>query len=172
MIAIGLLLGVMGMFQFVAGIVDGFESHRIDTAAAAAIDLDEGTWLVYERVDGFGFLTLAPGEVRVLDQDGRLLPVYEPRFDETTTRGAAEYQAVARFEVEEAGVHEFSIDHESEFGGPRTEVLIGRSITDVFARWPWLLVSVAGGLAVIVGIVLAIVGYSHRKAVRGAGQLA
>ncbi|MDZ7674879.1 MAG: hypothetical protein U5K30_07420 [Acidimicrobiales bacterium] len=167
LIVLGVVVGIVGLVQFVSGIIDGFEAHRLDTPTTADVDLDTGRWLVYERVRGFG-PTLLPGDVSVTDPSGEELPLSQPRFNETTTRGTAEYDAVARFDVEQSGRHEIRVEVSDEFGaGP--DVLIGRSITDVFGRWPWLIGAIVGGLVFIVGIVCAIVGYSHRRAVRQAG---
>lgn len=166
-IAVGVVVGIVGLVQFVSGVIDGFEAHQLDTPTTARVDLDEGTWLVYERDDGFG-TTLLPGDVTVRDPTGDRLLLSRPRFDETTTRGTVDYVAMARFDVTQSGLHEISIEAPGEFAGSGPEVLIGRSITDIFARWPWLIGAMVGGVILVVGIVLAVVGYSHRKAVRRA----
>lgn len=178
-IGTGVVLGVVSLVVLATAFIDSLSGPRFDVPGSAALDLDSGTWVVYERtgtstgaggidVTNNGFVTIAPGDITV---DGPA-PVEVSRgsfTSETVTLNSRVYTGVARLEVEQSGRYTMTVagPGEPSLGG---EVLIARPITDVFGKWPFILLLVVGVGLVIVGAVCWIVGGMHRSAAKKAGR--
>jgi hypothetical protein len=168
LIGAGIVVGIVSLVVIVTAFVDSLSGPRFAVPGSATVDLDSGTWVLYERTErtnGFGgFASIGPEDVRV---DGPApVEVKRTTLNETVTQNEREYLGALRLEVEEAGEHTITVQGEPSFGG---EVLIARPITDAFGRWPFFLLLFAGGGLVVLGAVCWIIGGLHRSATRKAG---
>jgi hypothetical protein len=168
LLIVGVLLGVVGGALFVgsagADVIRTFTAPIRDTPLDVTIDLDEGTYVVYEQTGAgrgngpfpsnqAGSVTIAPDTVSVLNQSGESLPVETTTFDETIDRNNSTFTGAVRFTVEESGVHRVLVD------GVGQQVIVAPSIASSFGNAiAWLGIVALGALLAVIGLVLLIVG--------------
>ncbi len=163
-LGLGVVLAVAASFVLIPAFVDSLSGPRWAVPGSNRAALDDGAWVLYERVDVAGSGAIGPDDVTI---EGPASVV--PRFDstnETITINDREYVGVVRFDVDVPGTYEITVRGEPS---QRGEVLLARPIWDLFSRWPWFLAGGAGGLLAIVGTTLWIVGGVNRGRARRAG---
>lgn len=165
---VGVLLAVVGGAFFIgtAGsrVVAAFTAPVRATPADFTIDLDEGTYVVYELTGGSRGsgaitatvgrpVTITPSDVEVISASGESLPVEAPTFSETIDRGNGTFTGAARFTVVDPGVHRIKV-----FGGGQ-QIVVAPSIAGSFGgAIAWLALVGIGGLIALIGLILLIVG--------------
>ena len=168
LLIVGVLLGVVGGTMFVgsagADVIRAFTAPIRDTPLDATIDLDEGTYVIYEQTGmgrgnspfpggGGRGVTISPDAVTVLSPSGESLPVESTSFDETIDRNSSTFTGAVRFTVEDSGVHRVSVE------GFGQQVIVAPSIVSSFGNaLAWLAVVALGALLAVIGLVLLIVG--------------
>lgn len=168
LLIVGVLLGVVGGALFIGSagtdVIRAFTAPIRDTPLDVTIDLDEGTYVIYEQTGagrGNGpfpnnqdrSVTVAPDTVSVLSASGESLPVETTTFDETIDRNNSTFTGAVRFTVEDSGVHRVLVD------GVGQQVIVAPSIASSFGNaLAWLGVVALGALLAVIGLVLLIVG--------------
>ncbi len=136
-----------------ADVIRAFTAPIRDTPLDATIDLDEGTYVVYEQTslgrgnspfpgNGGRGVTISPDSVSVLSPSGESLPVESTTFDETIDRSNSTFTGAVRFTVEDSGIHRVVVD------GSGQQVIVAPSIVSSFGS----------ALAWLAGLVLLIIG--------------
>lgn len=172
LVILGLLGGVAGGVALAAQVggdlVRAFSADPQVTPVQLDLDLDEGTYIVYEytgsarssgpiTTESFRGLTVAVGDVTVTAPDGSDVPLSVPRFDETLTRGSSTYTGAVRFETEDDGVYRISVTT------PDTRILVAPSLTSMFTgSIVWIALLCLSGIVFAVGVVLLVVGLVRR----------
>lgn len=134
-----------------ADVVRAFTAPIRDTPLDVTIDLDDGTYVIYEQTAGR--VTIEPDAVSVLSPSGDSLPVETTTFDETIDRNGSTFTGAVRFTVQESGVHQVFVD------GVGQQVIVAPSIASSFGNaLAWLGVAALGALLAVIGIVLLILG--------------
>lgn len=166
LVVLGLLVGVVGGAVLVAqtggDLVRVFTADAEPTPSDQQLDLDEGTYIVYELTgsragpvtppDARG-LTVGVGDVTVTAPDGAQVPVSVPRFGETLTRGSSTYTGAVSFEVEDSGIYRVGVTT------PETQVLVAPSLSSLFTQSvAWIALAAVGVIVFFVGVVLVVVG--------------
>lgn len=168
LVILGLFGGVVGGVAFAARVggdlVRAFSADPQVTPVQLDLDLNEGTYLVYEytgsarspgpiTTESFRGLTVAVADVTVTAPDGSDVPLSVPRFDETLTRGSSTYSGAVRFETEDEGVYRISVTT------PDTRILVAPSLTSMFTgSVVWIALLCLSGIVFFVGVVLLVVG--------------
>ena len=168
LLIVGALLGVVGGAMFVgsagADVIRAFTAPVRDTPLDATIDLDEGTYVIYEQTSmgrGNGLfpggggrgVTISPDAVTVLSPSGESLPVETTSLDETIDRNDSTFSGAVRFTVDDPGVHRVSVE------GLGQQVIVAPSIASSFGNaLAWLAGVALGALLAVIGLVLLIVG--------------
>lgn len=166
LVVLGLLVGVVGGVVLVAQV--GGDLIRVFSADAEAtpldqeLELDEGTYIVYELTGSrvgpvtppdSRWLTVGVADVTVTAPDGTQVPVSVPRFGETLTRGSSTYTGAVSFETDDAGTYRISV------ATPETQVLVAPSLSSVFTQSvAWIALLALGVIVFFVGVVLVVVG--------------
>jgi Protein of unknown function (DUF2510) len=172
----GVVLGAASLGVFAASVgmdaLTSFSSPVQSTPTVITEDLDEGTYLIYERTGsrremGPFFnemdrgVTLTGSDVTVRGPDGSEVTVLRPTIDETLDRGNEIYTGALRFTVETAGVHRIDIDSQGQ------QVIVAPSLAGAFVGGiGWLAAAGVAGLLGLVGLILLIIGFvrGHRTA--------
>jgi hypothetical protein len=164
----GVLLGVVGGAFFVgtAGskVIATFTAPVRVTPADFTIDLDEGTYVVYEQTGATrgsgpitttqrGSVTITPSAVEVVSASGASVPVEAMTLNETVDRANGTFTGAARFTVVEPGVHRIQV-----LGNGR-QIIVAPSIAGSFgSAGAWLALVGVGALVAFIGLILLIVG--------------
>ena len=162
---VGVVLVVAGAALFVrsagASVIETFTAPIRVTPVDVTLDLDEGTYVIYEataRGQGLGpppgsGVTISPSDVTVLDSSGAQVTVGDPRFDETIDRDNLTFTGAARFTVDDSGPHRLQV------AGSGQQILVAPSLIGSFGQavaWAGMI-----GLGLFVGLfglVLLIIG--------------
>jgi hypothetical protein len=143
-------------------------TRSVSTPGSTQRHLDAGTWLIFERTGtttgGAGFtitrnsLTdLTPDEVSVTGPSGAVT-VRLAAPNQTITRGSTIYTSAVQFRVVIAATYQIRVDSVTP-----GEVLIGRSLSDVFRGFlGFALLGGLGALFLFIGVVLLIVRAARR----------
>ena len=161
----GMVLVVVAFVLIVPAFVDAVTGPRWQVPGTHRTHLDEGDWLLHEEVSFGGFVDIVPRDV-VVDGPAPVAPRSDGRYNETVTINGREYVGVVRFEITESGTYDITVRGEPSLRG---EVLLARPISSVGSYWPWFIAIVAGGLAMVAGIVMAILGATNRSRAKRAG---
>ena len=170
LLIVGVLLGVVGGAMFIgaagADVIRTFTAPIRNTPLDTTIDLDEGTYVIYEQTSmgrGNGLfpggrgVTISPDAVSVLSSSGESLPVESTTLDETIDRNGSTFTGAVRFTVEDSGVHRVQVDGSVAGVGP--QVIVAPSIASSFGNaLAWLGAIALGALLAVIGLVLLIVG--------------
>lgn len=175
LLVVGVVAMVVAAVVVVPRFLDQLDGPRFGVPGAATVDLDTGTWVLYERTGtergggnvSFtvnGFVTIAPTDVVVDGPAPVRTRAQDVGYTETITRGQAIYTGAVRFDVEQAGRYEIRVlaAGEPSRGG---EVLVARPISELFSAWPWFVTGIIGSMLAVVGFVLWLIGAGHRRAV-------
>jgi hypothetical protein len=165
----GVVLGAasLGLFAATVGtdVFTSFSTPVRSTPTVITEDLDEGTYLIYERTGSRkemgpffnelnGAVTLTGGDVTVRGPDGSEVAVLRPTIDETLDRGNEIYTGALRFTVETPGVHRIDIDSQGQ------QVIVAPSLAGAFVGGlGWLAAAGLAGLMGLVGLIVLIVGF-------------
>ena len=164
---LGVLLGIVGGVLVVrtagANVIETFTTPVRSTPVDVTLDLDEGTYVVYEatsrgRGDGFNStssqdVTITPEDVLVVDAEGDPVVVEALSFDETIDRDNLSFTGAVRFTVDQAGPHQVQVE------GAGQQVIVAPGIFGSFGRVvAWLGLIGLGALVGLVGLILLIVG--------------
>jgi hypothetical protein len=154
---------------FVVGVLGLVNSTVYDTPAHVTLQCQVGDYLVYQHTattdSGPGFsishggpLTIGPDQVEVIGPDGSRVPTWSGTGSETITKGSQTYSSAVGFHAAMAGTYSVAVQSTMP-----TSVIIAPSLGSQVAHAAlWLLLSAAGGLIAVVGLVLLIVGSSRR----------
>lgn len=173
-VAAGVALIALSIAVLVPAFVDQFTGPRFAIPGSRTVDLDTGTWTIYEHtltdsdddpIPGGRDLGFLAASVRV---DGPApAEVWDHRGStETITRGNRTYLGVVRFEIAESGPYTITIAGEPGDGG---EVLVARPLSNLFGRWPWMLGVLAGITITVLGGIFGLTGAANRRVARRAG---
>jgi len=171
----GLALAIPTLIAGVIPIVRNVTSSvRFSVPNNVRVHLSRGTYMVYEDTGtnslGSAFsnddsVTISPADITVTTTEGVSIRVFD-RGDirETINSGDDHFVGAARFTTPSVG--DYLVEVRS--ATPKA-VLIGRPITDtVRSSLGWFALTVVGGVAFVVGIVLLIVGSVRRGRMRTA----
>jgi hypothetical protein len=168
LVVLAVVAGGVAVFVMVTRVgsvlVDALTTDPLSTPTEVGLQLDEGTYLVYELTDrtrsvgpistrtGHG-VTIGVGDVTVTADDGTRVLVEATSINETITRGSTKYTGAVRF----------AIDHEGRYDvevlTPHTQVIIAPSIAKSFvSALPWLGLGGLCALVLLAGAVLIVVG--------------
>jgi hypothetical protein len=166
---VGVLLAIAGGAFFVgtAGskVIETFTAPVRATPADFTIDLDEGTYVVYEQTGSSrgsgpvtttqgGPVTITPSAIDVVSASGASVPVEAMSLTETIDRNGQTFTGAARFSVVEPGPHRISV-----LGNGRP-IIVAPSVAGSFgSAVGWLALVGIGGLVALIGLVLLIVGF-------------
>jgi hypothetical protein len=155
----GVLLGVAGGAFFIgtagSNVIATFTAPVRATPADFTVDLDEGTYVVYEQTGPrpVGSVTITPSAVEVVSASGASVPVEALTLTETVDRGNERFTGAARFTVVEPGVHRVQVL------GNGQQIIVAPSIASSFgSAFAWLALVGIGALVAFIGVVLLIVG--------------
>ena len=164
---LGVLLGVAGGALFVrsagASVIETFTTPVRVTPADLTLDLDEGTYVIYEATspatgDGFGTtsgrsVSISPSDVSVVNASGEQLVVEAESVTETIDRDNLTFTGAVRFTVDSAGPHRV------EVAGSDQQFIVAPSLFSSFGRViAWLGLIAVGALLGLIGLVLLIAG--------------
>lgn len=172
LVVLGLLGGVVGGIALVAQVggdlVRVFSADPRRTPVELELDLDPGTYIVFELTQAGGSswnmpasrgtVTVTVDDVTVTAPDGSDVPVSPPRFDESLTRGSGDYTGAATFEVDDEGLYRVQVTT------PETTILVSPSLGSMFTgSVAWIALLGLGGIVFFVGVVLLVVGLVQRR---------
>ena len=164
---LGVLLGVAGGALFVrsagASVIETFTTPVRVTPADLTLDLDEGTYVIYEATspatgDGFGTtsgesVSISPSDVSVVNASGEQLAVEAQSVTETIDRDNLTFTGAVRFTVDKAGPHRVGV------AGSGQQFIVAPSLFSSFGRViAWLGLIAVGALVGLIGLVLLIAG--------------
>jgi hypothetical protein len=159
--AIGLVVAVVSFVLLVSGVVgavgDQLTAPVFDGQGSTVLTLESGSYLLFQSDDT---ALVGVADVSVAGPDGLSVPVTATALDEEFTRGGSRFVAVARFDAPSAGDYTVSVAA-TDFGG-RYVVAPGLASAVTDRAW-WTLGIIAGGLLVVLGIVLLAVGLTRRR---------
>ena len=171
---VGATCAVVGLALFIAVVVSGILDTTVyDTPVHISLQCHAGNYLVYQdagtsdsgvpfSVGGSGPLTITPRQVRVTGPGGNRVPTWEGTGSESITKGSQTYRSVVGFNAPEAGTYAVTVQSTAP-----TSVIIAPSLGSQLARGaPWLLLSGAGAIIAVVGLVLLIVKANRRTRAR------
>lgn len=161
----GVVLVVAALVLIVPAFIEAVSGPRWDVPGTHRTHLEEGAWLLHERVDFAGFVDIRPEHV-IVDGPAPVSTRFDASFTETITINEREYVGVVRFDITEAGTYDITVRGEPSAAG---EVLLARPLSTVGSYWPWFVAIVAGGLLMVAGIVMAILGSTNRSRAKRAG---
>ncbi|MCZ3388636.1 MAG: DUF2510 domain-containing protein [Actinomycetia bacterium] len=166
---LGVVLAIVGGAFFIgtAGsrVIATFTAPVRATPADFTVDLDEGTYVVYEvtgvaRGSGpmntrrAGSVTITPSAIQVVSASGAPVPVETMGLTETVDRNNETFTGAARFTVVEPGVHRIKVL------GNGQRIIVAPSIAGSFgSALAWLGLVGIGALVSVIGLVLLIVGF-------------
>lgn len=157
LIIIGLVVGASTLFKIVPAVVTSFTSQHVVLAPGTTpVELHHGKYVVFARSDQSG---ITPEQVQVTGPHGEQVTVTSlGNESETITRGSVEYAGAAEFRAATSG--EYTVQITSE---PR-QALVARSLIDTFGSVVgWFFLGLAGGLVVVLGVILLIIGIVRRS---------
>lgn len=161
----GAALVVAALALVVPAFIDAVSGPRWDVPGTHRTHLDEGTWLLHERVGFSRFVEIGPGDV-VVDGPAPVSPRDDGSFTETITINEREYVGVVRFDITRAGTYDITVRGEPSIAG---EVLLARPLSTLGSYWPWFVAIGVGGLSIVAGIIMAIIGATNRSRAARAG---
>lgn len=149
LLAASILLAVLAVGS-AAGAFRGALQLEPVPSGSAAVELEPGTWALYELQDGISGslsegdpVTLQASDVKVTGPLGEV-QAEAVRGTETFTSGEEEYLAFAHFDVLEPGSYEILVDTQGE------TVVLSRSVGDTFRNL--VPVFLLGGSSLLAGI--------------------
>jgi len=168
LIVLAVVAGCLAVFVMVTRVggvlMDALTSDSLATPTEVELQLDQGTYLVYELTDrtrsvgpvstrtGQG-VTIGVEDVSVTADDGSRVQVEPTSINETITRGSSRYTGAVRFAIDNEGRYDVQVLT------PGTQVIIAPSIAKGFlAALPWLGLGGVCALVLLVGVVLVVVG--------------
>lgn len=174
---LGVLLAVVGGSLFVgtagSNIIATFTAQVRATPATFTMELDEGTYVVYEQkgLTPRRLVSITPSAVEVVSASGETIPAESMSVTETIDRNGGSFAGVARFTIDEPGLHRITVL------GDGRQVFVAPSITgSILSALAWLGLIGVGLLAAALGLVLFIVGFVRGRrpevAARVAGEVA
>jgi hypothetical protein len=139
------------------------------TPASIQAHLSHGTYEVYELTGdrSSAFTPVQPGSVDIVPSDVTVIPTGGgPRLrvtgegaDETLTLGSNIYTGAVQFAVPSAGDYVVRVT-----SNQRTRVVLARSLGGLARSVVgWIITAAAGGLLVVIGLILLIVGLVRRR---------
>jgi len=165
LLVVGLGLAVAVSFGVIATVraVQWFATPTLSTPGATTRHLSAGTWMVFQRTDSTfgqrGQTTLVWTEVTVTGADQLVLGIRPVTVRDTITRDSHTYTAAVEFTVFRSGTYQIQVTTPDP-----GQVLIDRSLGDMVQNLLRLMAAgAAGGLVLIVGIILVIVGVVRRS---------
>ncbi|MHB8671778.1 MAG: DUF2510 domain-containing protein [Acidimicrobiales bacterium] len=172
LVAIGLSMVATATVIIAVRSVRALTTPPVSTPGVVERHLGSGTWMIFERTgtkSGDGGTTIitnaaqaGPTQVSVTDAAGVELSVRPVTVDETITRGTRVYTAELQFHVRDAGRYRIQVSTDSA-----GEVLVTRSLGETVRSLLALAgLAVAGGLVLLVGVVLLIAGAVQRSRAR------
>lgn len=141
---------------------------RFEAPGHARLHLGKGTYLIYEDTGATsigsafsndGDVTITTDDVKVTADDGTTVDVFERGATvESLTTGGDRFVGAVRFRTPSAG--SYTVDVSST---RVTSFLVARPLTDTIQSvLIWFLLAGAGGVVVVVGVILLIVGSVRR----------
>jgi hypothetical protein len=167
---VGLAMGIPAVVVVVMtfwGVVFGSTAHRVP--GSFEVNLGSGEYLVFERTGGesrFGVVsvgsyrgvTIGPGDVVVVGEDGYRVPVEGTSADEFIERNDERFVSAVKFDVPSEGTYRVDVR-----APDTTEVIVQRSLGKAFGdKSGWLALGGAGWLLALVGVTLLLVGVIRR----------
>ena len=179
-LGIGSLLFLVSLVVLAPVFFDSVNGPRFAIPGQRTLELETGTWSLYQHTGstrgastGGGVVSggLSFNENRPVTVTAAAVSITGPApvdvwggwFGETITRGSNTYTGAVRFEVPVGGEYTISVT------GEPGEVLVGRPLSGVFGRWPWMICGATGGLLIVLGLVMWLVGAANRRVARRAG---
>lgn len=179
---LGVVLAIAGGAFFIgtAGskVIATFTAPVRATPADFTIDLDAGTYVVYENTGVArgsepmntmrgGQVTITPSAIEVVSASGASVPVQTMGLTETVDRNNESFTGAARFTVVEPGLHRIKVL------GNGQRIIVAPSIAGSFgSAIAWLGLVAIGGLVAVIGLVLLIVGFVRGRRPAGAAVAA
>lgn len=158
---------------FVVGIVGILNSTVYETPAHVSLRCHVGDYLVYQNTatsdsgPAFGIapsgpLTITPDQVKVVGPNGSRVPTWAGNGAETITKNSGTYNSAVGFHAAVAGTYSVTVE-----SARPTSVIIAPSLgNQVGHAAPWLILSGAGTVIAIAGLVLLIVSSNRRSRAR------
>jgi hypothetical protein len=178
-VGIGLACGVVAALMLVSSVGsavnDVFFRDPCATPCAGVRNLEKGNYLVFERVGSSSSVgpfssrfqgrgTISRTDVTITSIGGRALEVGEPGTSQTIDRGGTIYAGVVSFHVPESGRYRVAVDAPAE-----TRILVAPGFGQIFVKaLPGLVVGGIGVVDGVVGLVLLILAWIHRRSADGA----
>ena len=158
-IVLGIIVAVAGIIGFATRFVDFLDSPVYIVPGTARINLDTGTYLVYD----LGAVGIDPSELTVTGPNGSDIRVKSTGSNQTISHGSGEYRSTVEFEGPRAGRYVLRFDN-----AQRTRVIVQHPLGDlVVDNIGWLLAIVVGGLIGVAGVIMLIVGIVRRSKDKG-----
>jgi hypothetical protein len=171
LLAIGLLVAVPCVVRAVQVVADSIDGPQLSVPGTTTVHIGSGRWIVFELVGSrsdygpihtstSGFVTIAPGDVRVR---GGATPtaVRDVTGSQTITTGSDIYAGAVEFSVPQSGDYEITISAEQS-----GRAKLARPITDTIGKAAlWGIAAGLGTIAAILGLVLVLVGNPTPKPV-------
>lgn len=170
LIVAGVALMIPTLIAGIVPIVHAVGSpSRFEAPGLARMHLGKGTFLIYEDTGatsiGSAFsnndngVTFTTDDVKVTAADGTKIDVFERGSTiESVTTGGDRFVGAVRFRTPSAGEYTVQVGSTQQ-----TSYLVARPLTDTIQSvLIWFLLAGAGGIVVVVGIVLLIVGSVRR----------
>ncbi len=170
---LGVVLAIAGGAFFIgtAGskVIATFTAPVRATPADFTVDLDAGTYVVYENTGVArgsepmntmrgGQVTITPSAIEVVSASGASVPVQPMGLTETVDRNNESFTGAARFTVFEPGLHRIKVL------GNGQQIIVAPSIAGSFgSAFAWLGLVAIGGLVAVIGLVLLIVGFARSR---------
>jgi hypothetical protein len=154
---------------FVVGIAGILNSTVYDTPVHVSLHCNVGDYLVYENtatsdsgpavgITPSGPSAVTPDQVKVVGPGGSRVPTWRGNGAETITKSSGTYSSAVGFHAAAAGTYSVTVE-----SARPTSVIIAPSLgTQVGHAAPWLILSGAGMIVAIAGLVLLIVS-AHRR---------
>jgi hypothetical protein len=155
---------------FVVGVVGILNSTVYETPVHLSLRCHVGDYLVYQDtatsssgpaigIAPSGLLTITPDQVKVVGPDGNRVPTWAGDGAETITKDSATYNSAVGFHATVAGTYSVTVE-----SARPTSVIIAPSLgNQVVHAAPWLILSGAGILVAVVGLVLLIITSNRRS---------
>ncbi len=151
---------IVRVVQIVKSSVDG---PAVTAPGETTIHLDAGRWIIFERTgteqdfgpvhtENNGPTTITPANVQVTDLNGTEQSVRDVTGDQSLTQDGTKFTGAVEFSVPTDGTYDIDIE-----GTTASSALLARPLTDqVKAAAPWLVLLVASGIVLILGIVFTV----------------
>jgi hypothetical protein len=173
-LVVGATCLVLGLALFFVFVLSGILNTTVyDTPVHVSLQCHAGDYLVYQNtgtsdsappfdVGQSGPLTITPRQVKVTGPSGNPVPTWQGTGSETITKGSQRYSSVVGFNAPAAGTYSVTVESSAP-----TAVIIAPSLgSQVTHGAPWLLLSGAGVVIAVVGLVLLIVNANRRSRAR------